>query len=429
MISFPPNQGPFSFPDDMFDTPQIPSEKKAPDTQPIQLKGVENISKLVFEHFSDPEKLDHWANTKCSLIRECLEKTDGFGNIAHRYRQERIQITRDAEEDWGDKNRVNTDRVLKAIEQLPPSQQRQPLVALVNKYATWLIERCWQPKYDLTPTQFKKMALLAATSFPREKSLWECLALLTRCLPCQSIEAALDHLLPALTQGNCWSPQHKQMQMVLLALIKAVPKNNPPEKHWDCILTAYDNLPLDQREPSLKELTLRLPFMHDDLASRVIGRCLEMVQAQANIDPRKALNFLFHITTQCVERKDKASFLDCCSTSMAILYSPASLMKKLKVKNSSARHFLQSMRPDVKKAMKAHIIFLQEMALEGIESSSVELLAKAGRHYLALYPPAEWMFVLDMFYQELPTSQSKAFLFNYMEKLKDFIKAGEVTTP
>lgn len=59
MISFPPHQSPFRFPDEVLDTLQtIPSEKKAPDTQPIRLKGVENISKLVFEHFSDPEKLE-----------------------------------------------------------------------------------------------------------------------------------------------------------------------------------------------------------------------------------------------------------------------------------------------------------------------------------------------------------------------------------
>ncbi|MBU7574064.1 MAG: hypothetical protein KAF64_11965 [Hydrogenophaga sp.] len=428
MISFPPNQSPFSFPDEVLDTLQtIPSEKKAPDTQPIQLKGVENISKLVFEHFSDPEKLDDWANTKCSLIRECLEKTDGFGNILHRYRQQRLQITRDAEKDWGDENRVNTDRVLKAIEQLPASQQRQPLVALVKKYATWLSDRTWPAKHDLTSEQFKKMAFLVATSFPREKTMWECLASLTRRLPRPSIGAALDHLLPPLIQDNGWSPQHRQM--VLPALIKAVPKNNPPEKHWDCILTAYDNLPLDRREPSLNELMLRLPSMNDDLASRVIGRCLKTVQVPANSEPQKALNLLFHIMAQCVERKDKASFLDGCSISMAIPYSPESLMKKLEEKNSSARDFLQSMRPDVKKTMKAHAIFLRKMALEGIESSSVELLAKVGRHYMALYPPAEWMSVLDTFHKELPTSQSKAFLFNYMEKLKNFIKAGEVKTP
>lgn len=428
MINFPPNQSPFSFPDEILDTLQtIPSEKKAPDTQPIQLKGVENISKLVFEHFSDPEKLDDWANTKCSLIRECLEKTDGFGNILHRYRQQRLQITRDAEKDWGDENRVNTDRVLKAIEQLPASQQRQPLVALVKKYAAWLIDRAWLQKYDLTPTQFKKMAFLVATSFPREETMWECLASLTNRLPRPSIEAALDHLLPPLIQNNGWSPEHKRM--VLPALIKAVPKNNPPEKHWDCILTAYDNLSPDQREPSLKELTLRLPFMDDDLASRVIGRCLETVQAKANSNAQKALCLLFHITAQCVERKDKSNFLACCSISMAIPYSPESLMKKLEEKNSSARDFLQSMLPDVTRAMKKRAVFLQEMALKGVASGDVELLANAGRHYLALYPPVEWMSVLDTFHKELPTSRSKDFLFNYMEKLKDFIKAGEVKTP
>lgn len=170
MISFPPNQSPFSFPDEVLDTLQkIPFEKKAPDTRPIQLKGVENISKLVFEHFSDPEKLDHWVNTKCSLIRECLEKTDGFSNIPHRYRQQRLQITRDAEKDWGNENRVNTDRVLKAIEQLPPSQQRQPLVALVKKYATWLSDRYWPAKHDLTSEQFKRWLFSSRPHFPGKK--------------------------------------------------------------------------------------------------------------------------------------------------------------------------------------------------------------------------------------------------------------------
>ena len=257
--------------------------------------------------------------------------------------------------------------------------------------------------------------------------MWECLASLTSRLPRPPIGAALDHLLPPLIQDTGWSPRHKQM--VLPALIKAVPKNNPPEKHWDCILTAYDNLPRDQREPSLNELMLRLPSMNDDLASRVIGRCLQTVQVPVNSEPQKAVNLLVHITAQCVERKDKANFLDGCSISMAIPYSPESLMKKLEKKNSSARDFLQSMRPDVTRALKKRAVFLQEMALKGVASGDGELLAKAGRHYLALYPPVEWMSVLDTFHKEMPASRSKAFLFNYMEKLKNIIKAGEVKTP
>ncbi|WP_382163545.1 hypothetical protein [Hydrogenophaga sp. ANAO-22] len=390
--------------------------EEAPDNAPTQPALSRDLFKSVFQHFSDTERLEHWTNTRCSTIRERLEKGAGFGDILHRHRQQRLQITRDAEKDWGHENSANTDRVLQAIEQLPPSQQLQPLLALMKKYTTWHSNGFWPVQRDLAPAQFKKMAFLVTTSLPQEKSLWKLLTSLTRRLPPQSIKAALEHLLPALTQDNGWSPLHKQE--VLHSLMQAIPNKNPPQGYWDCILTAFDKLPSDQCKDSLKALMQRIPGMNADLAHQATGKCLRVVHRQ-----EKALDLLFHLATQCAQRQDSAGLLDCCSTSIAIPYSAESLVKKLMEKNPSAQGFLQSLLPDVRKIVKDRALFLQKMALKGIASQDFDRLAESGRHYLALYPPEEWMSVLERFHEELQASPSKDLLFSYMEKLKKALAA------
>lgn len=390
--------------------------EEAPDKPPTEPTLERNLFKSVFQHFSDTERLDHWTNTRCSIIRERLEEGAGFGDLLHRHRHQQFQTTRDAEKDWGRNNSANTDRVLQAIEQLPPSQQRQPLLALMKKYTTWQSNGFWPAERDLTPAQFQKLAFLVASSLPQEKALWSQLTLLTRHQPSRTLKAALEHLLPALTQDNGWSPTDKQK--ALPVLMQAIPNTNPPQGYWDCIFTAFDRLPSDQCKDSLKALMQRIPGMNADLAHQATGKCLKLVQRQ-----EKAMDLLFHLATQCAQRQDSAGLLDCCSTSIAMPYSPRLLLRQLAEKNPSARDFLQSLLPDVNEAMESRASFLRTMALKGIYSEDLELLAYSGQHYATLYSPERWMQVLNLFPENLPEPSSRDFLLSYMDKLKNVLAA------